>query len=254
MPVKMIVTDLDRTLLHTDITVSDYTAEVLEFCQKGGIKIVFATARPKNRVDILPHMNLADAVVVNNGSSIYIKNNAIMRFGIPGPIVKSILETLCNYLPELHISAEYSDIVYRNRPKEDGLWEGDVLIGFDDLPSLAAEKIVIHAGCNEYPFIQKMLPDDCYAQLCENRLILIMHKTASKWNAVRHIADYFGISTDYTAAFGDDYNDIEMIKNCGFGIAIANALDIVKAEADEICGSNDNDGLAHWLRERCLLE
>lgn len=48
-------------------------------------------------------------------------------------------------------------------------------------------------------------------------------------------------------AFGDDHNDIEMLRECGVGVAVANAIDEAKAVADYICDTSDNDGLARWL-------
>ena len=47
-------------------------------------------------------------------------------------------------------------------------------------------------------------------------------------------------------------NDLEMIANCGTGIAVDNAVDQVKAVAKQICGSNDEDGVAHWLEKNIL--
>ncbi|MCL2160231.1 MAG: Cof-type HAD-IIB family hydrolase, partial [Oscillospiraceae bacterium] len=75
------------------------------------------------------------------------------------------------------------------------------------------------------------------------------NRDALKWNAVKAAADYFHIGTDLIAAFGDDVNDLEMIKKCGIGVAVANAVDEAKAAADYICETNDNDGVAKWLEE-----
>ena len=46
MNIKTIIVDLDRTLLHTDKTISSYTAKVLKECKKNAIRIMVATARP----------------------------------------------------------------------------------------------------------------------------------------------------------------------------------------------------------------
>ena len=48
-------------------------------------------------------------------------------------------------------------------------------------------------------------------------------------------------------AFGDDLNDVDMLRGCGTGVAMANALDEVKLAADEVCGGNDEDGVAKWI-------
>ena len=54
------------------------------------------------------------------------------------------------------------------------------------------------------------------------------------------------------AAFGDDYNDVEMLKYCGLGVAMGNAADEAKQAADVICGTNDSDGLADVIEQKIL--
>ena len=78
------------------------------------------------------------------------------------------------------------------------------------------------------------------------------NRSALKWNAVKAAAEYYGIDTVMVAAFGDDINDLEMIKNCGVGVAVENAVDDVKAAAGYICGANDNDGAAEWIEKNLL--
>lgn len=61
--------------------------------------------------------------------------------------------------------------------------------------------------------------------------------------------DYLDISLKDICAFGDDINDIEMIEHCGYGVAMANALDIVKEKADFVTLSNEENGVAKVLDE-----
>ena len=53
-------------------------------------------------------------------------------------------------------------------------------------------------------------------------------------------------------AFGDDLADMGMLKMCGIGVAMENAVDEVKAMADIVIGTNDEDGIAAFLQERFL--
>ena len=66
------------------------------------------------------------------------------------------------------------------------------------------------------------------------------------------MAEISGISLEDAVAFGDDLNDIEMLKLCGTGVAVANAIPQVLEAADEITLSNDDDGLAKWLADHVL--
>jgi len=81
---------------------------------------------------------------------------------------------------------------------------------------------------------------------------MVMNKNARKRNAIKEIANHFGVTLAETAAFGDDYNDIEMLQDCGIGVAVANAIDETKAAADLICDTNENDGVAKWIEENIL--
>ncbi|MDE6518564.1 MAG: HAD family hydrolase, partial [Acetatifactor sp.] len=76
---------------------------------------------------------------------------------------------------------------------------------------------------------------------------------AGKLQAIRALASLLGISLEETVAFGDDENDLDMLKACGKGIAVANALESVRNAADEVCGDNDSDGVAIWLKENVIV-
>jgi hydroxymethylpyrimidine pyrophosphatase-like HAD family hydrolase len=80
----------------------------------------------------------------------------------------------------------------------------------------------------------------------------VMHQDATKWNGIKALAQHFDIYTDEVAAFGDDYNDVEMLKNCGVSVAVENALDEAKTVAGYICGTNDEDGVAGWISRYIL--
>lgn len=79
-----------------------------------------------------------------------------------------------------------------------------------------------------------------------------MNQSATKYHAISFLAERYQISTDDIIAFGDDYNDLEMIKKCGKGIAVGNALEMVKGAADEVCESNQKDGVARWIEGNLL--
>ena len=75
---------------------------------------------------------------------------------------------------------------------------------------------------------------------------------ATKGNALMWLADYLSIDRKATMAFGDGENDISMIEAAGVGVAMGNGLEAVKAAADEITLTNDEDGVAAAL-ERLII-
>ena len=79
-----------------------------------------------------------------------------------------------------------------------------------------------------------------------------MHNSATKYNAIKILVDNYGYTLNEIVAFGDDYNDVEMLRECGIGVAMTNAIEEAKAVADYICESNNDDGVAKWIEERIL--
>ena len=70
MTIKTIIVDLDRTLLHTDKTISLYTARILKECKKNAIRIMVATARPLRAIKEYCELVDFDAMVVSNGARV----------------------------------------------------------------------------------------------------------------------------------------------------------------------------------------
>jgi Cof subfamily protein (haloacid dehalogenase superfamily) len=248
MKIRLMVTDLDRTLLRSDKTISAYTAGILRRCRENGIKVVFATARPKNRVDELGIADLADMIILNNGSAVYHDGISETKFGIEPNTARNIVHHFIDKYNGIGMWVVYNQVAYRNCDISE-YWADTAMDGFDNLPDIPADKICLKAGSEMIQSINEYLPPELYSQLIRDPLIFIANKLASKWNAVRLLAEEWGVKADEIAAFGDDNNDVEILKNCGIGVAVANALDEVKAAADYVCGSNDEDGVAKWMEE-----
>lgn len=70
-----------------------------------------------------------------------------------------------------------------------------------------------------------------------------------KGSALRWLCERKGINRNQVIAFGDNYNDIEMLEYAGVGVAVENAEEEVKLKADYICLSNDNDGVGKFLED-----
>ena len=78
-------------------------------------------------------------------------------------------------------------------------------------------------------------------------------KLATKENAISFLSQYLKIPVEKMAAFGDDFSDIGMLKLCGTGIAVGNAIPQVKEIADFVCDSCDQDGPATWIEKNLFI-
>ena len=81
------------------------------------------------------------------------------------------------------------------------------------------------------------------------RYIEVSHGDVCKRNAIWWLAKQLNISKEEIAAFGDGENDLEMITCAGYGIAMANGADSIKAVADCVAPSADEDGVAYILKD-----
>lgn len=248
--VKAIVVDLDRTLLHTDKTLSAYTVKVLKECKRYGIRIMVATARPLRTAEQYCDMIGVDAMVVSNGARI-ICGNQRTEYGICQTSAEHLLNAL-NRHPALRITLETGDCAYSNKPIAD--YEtilSDDLVGIANAEGVL--KILVHLDSEEIlAYVQKELTEDLYYTIAHGYLMQIMNTSATKWNGIKAMLDICGYSTDETAYFGDDHDDIEPIKKCGIGVAVSNAINEVKVVADYIAENNDADGVARFIEQQLL--
>lgn len=251
--IKMIVTDLDGTLLRQDKTVSEYTASVFRRCADIGVRIVFATARPIRAVKMLELGIRCDACVCHNGAVVTVGERIFRETGIGHAAAKALLNA-AGRLSGMRIAVEINDALYANFDAST-IWPGILYTAtdFGDLPELPVDKIIfVTASRDEISRIERLLGDSLYWEISENTILMVMSKGARKRNAVQALAAQYGLSFHEIAAFGDDHNDVEMLQACGAGVAVANAIDEVKAVAGFICPCNDEDGVATWIEENVL--
>jgi len=64
--------------------------------------------------------------------------------------------------------------------------------------------------------------------------------------------DLSSLAESEIVAFGDDYNDVDMLTDFGIGVAMGNAVGKAKAVADYVCLGNGEDGIAKWLEGNVL--
>ena len=251
--IKLIVTDLDNTLLRCDKTISDYTVEVFRRVRMCGVLLAFATARDYRFVTehISPLFAITpDVIISDNGALARFNGKDLYKRLIPTKTANALLPQFklvrcISTENDYYLSGEYSKDHWSIGKKstiitdfQNGV-ENDVLYLDGNIGKIAT---VI---TEEYPEIRAVTYSDI-------SLVTIVHREATKLNALNAVERALNITTSKLAAFGDDYSDIEMLSHCGHSIAMSNAIDGVKAVADYVCGDCDNDGVAHWIEENLL--
>ncbi len=253
----MIITDLDNTLLNSDKKISDYTKFVLQKCADKGIYVVFASARPILAITKYMTENFPDFIISNNGATVNKQGEVIFNSIIDRNTVEKVLIELISEKDIKAVSMQTPTIQYTNDP-DYMIWGeewGGVFHEFDVLPTDEYTKISTQTSNIELlnTIISKYPELHLYANSTDTWQ-QITNRTTSKLNAVAFIANSLGFSLSQVVSFGDDFNDVEMLKGCGVGVAVKNAIPNVKEKANHICDSNDEDGVAHWIDEYLIQE
>lgn len=254
MAFRAIITDLDRTLLRTDKSVSSYTAGVLRACGRAGLRIALATARPVRAVRQLGLGGLYDAAIYHNGAVVHTGDKEIAHFGIATATALEIIGAVLAQNPDIRVSAEADDILYANFDMSDH-WPGAAMVttDFASLPGAMTDKIILSGiGGAALAAMRQALPRQLYCQTDREGLTFIMHRGATKLNGLHALLAHWGLAPGQAVAFGDDTNDADMLTGCGLGVAVANATAGARAAAGTVCGSNDEDGVACWLEAHVL--
>lgn len=247
---RAIITDLDRTLLRTDKSLSEYTCAILKKCHDRGMILMAATARPERAVLTYQKQIGFEAVTTLNGARIILPHS-IIENGIMPSSAENILKKVIR-IPDLVLSMETGDGIYSNVPIPE--WDAAVFGEFPALPTKSAiYKLLLSGNAdNIYPEVKKALTTDTYMTVADGSLIQIMDRAATKWNGIKAMLEAVDVDPNEAVYFGDDNDDIEAVKNCGVGVAVANAIDEVLDAADFISESNDRDGVAGYLEKKLL--
>ena len=259
MDIKMVVTDLDRTLLNSNKSITEFTASILNACRERGIMVVFATARSENSCRQYINMIKPDALISNGGALVRVNNEIIYRAAICEETTNRLLLS-CLKQPSvgyITVDTDKGYFVNKSVNENDPGW-------IEYLPAYCMD-FSQGLGCDAYKITVEISDRlTAYNIVSDFPTITVIpfsgedwyrfaDRAADKWDGLNALAEYTGTKADNIAAFGDDHSDVEMIHKCGIGVAVANAIAEVKAAADDICETNDNDGVAKWLAERLEL-
>jgi len=250
MSLKMIVSDLDGTLLRSDQTVSEETIRVLNDCKALGHQMIFSTARaPRDAYKYLPEVFKDEIVSCYNGALVL--NNGYEVLYHKGISKSAILEII--QLAQQHqlgnVYVEIEDNLYTNTISNAVVEWSCQIVDFHTLDFEEALKVVIILEDEVDAGFLLKLPTECHAILTDqNKLCQIMHKDVSKFNSIKYASEFLDLECKEIIAFGDDYNDVEVLRNSDVGVAMDNATDAVKSVANFITLSNDEEGVASFLK------
>ena len=257
---KLVVTDLDGTIVRSDGTVSAYTHVVLKRCHEAGVPVVGATGRGP-RLTGLSREQLPSATyfVLGGGGRVLDLTGAEPVVLRDARFEASELERLIAALEErfgpLSLTVEVSDGERSPLWSEDPTWPYPDAIEQHDRAELFGARSIIKAFLRVEPDlgddIVKAAPElpNCGVELIQAwpGFVEITPPHIDKATGCTIITDLLDISPMDVIAFGDQLNDVPLFRWAGRRIAVSNAHPELAALASDITTSNDEDGVAVYL-------
>ncbi|MCR4714668.1 MAG: HAD family hydrolase [Treponemataceae bacterium] len=252
---KILFLDLDDTLLRSDKTISDYTLETLAECKKRGILIGFSTSRGQMKKSPYTAQVQPDIIIGNGGASVIYENKLILSESFTAEETQRLLSKayeVCGDSCEITLDTE--EAIYWNRETDKSTnYAFDALYSdFKAFPEPALKICVQTEDAVKADRIASCVQDAVLIKFSDIPWYKISSAKGTKENAILFISKFLKVPLAEMAAFGDDFSDIGMLKLCGTGVAMGNAIPDVKAAADFVAETNNDDGVAHFIREHIL--
>ena len=259
--IKIAFFDIDGTLFSFKTHgMPQSTIDALHALQRAGVKVFVASGRERALID-RSVFSWFDGFLTANGSECFTADGTeIYKKGIPNDDLQRIVafqET--NSTPFIYFYEDECFITGEN----DRVKQVAEMLNIKEMPIKPASEALKHdivqaigyfteKEAEEWGIFTKIAPS-CKPLRWFPLFADIVAKDNDKASGMDHILNYYGLNIDEAIAFGDGGNDIDMLRHAGIGVAMGNARPEVKATADYVTTSVDDDGIANALRHFSLI-
>jgi Cof subfamily protein (haloacid dehalogenase superfamily) len=254
---RLVASDLDGTLVRSDLSVSDRTREVLARVEQAGALFVMVTGRPPRwMAQVAQDTGHRGLAVCANGALVYDLHTerVVQDFRMDGTTALQLTEALRAQVPGIAFAVEKGLDGFGREAAYVPRWDnGEVLVApVEELVAPGVVKLLARVeGTRSDDLLVRAR--EVVGELAEcthssgDGLVEISASGVSKASGLALLAAEWGIEAPDTIAFGDMPNDLAMLAWAGRSIAMGNAHPDVRAAADEVTATNDDDGVAKVL-------
>ncbi|WP_018132660.1 Cof-type HAD-IIB family hydrolase [Effusibacillus pohliae] len=262
---RLVAIDLDGTALTNEKKILPSTKQIIQQVRERGHEVVIATGRPpRSSVHYHCELDLTAPMVNFNGALIHdpVRPERDIHFPLDREVVLQIVEECKRFAVE-NVMVEVKDAYYVQQVDDfmELLADGVPPRGVGPIEAYLLEhptSVLIRTSPEKIEPLRETL-NRTYSRLVAHRywstpyhVIEVVKAGVSKATGLKILADTFGFEREDVIAFGDEENDIEMIRWAGVGVAMGNADSRLKELADCITESNENDGIAILLKKLLL--
>jgi Cof subfamily protein (haloacid dehalogenase superfamily) len=264
MTIKLIAVDLDDTLLDSKLAVSPRACEAIRKAVAKGVTVTIATGRMYSSALVYAkQLKLDVPLITYNGGLIKscLSGEILMHRPIERQDALDVLalfkerdwyiQTYMN--DELYVKEQDEYAAYYSRfSGRPAIAVGNKL--FDaELPPTKMLSMSSKEGIKDiYNTVKEQFGDKLTLAISKPTFMEITHPLANKGRALAFLADKLQIKQEEVMAIGDSGNDLDMITYAGWGVAMGNASDAVKAAAKLETLTNDADGVAEAIEKYVL--
>jgi len=272
--IRIIASDLDGTLLNSNKRITPKTYEALERAAAAGIEVVPVTGRLMSAIpDEVRNLPFLHYMICVNGAQIVdLKTRqTIYKAEIPCARALEIMDDMDGYpavydcyidgwgwmtqsmydqVKDYAVDEHVLELFYKFRNPVPDL-KTYVREQNKSVQKMQMHFLTMHERMQLQPHLEKLWPDMELSSSFINN-IEINSLDATKGAALEFLCNYLGVDVSCSMSFGDGTNDISMLKAAGIGVAMGNAMEEVKAYADHVTKSCDDDGIAAAVERFCF--
>lgn len=259
--IKMIIVDLDGTLLNEEGKITENTKKYLCSLKEKGYIIIIATGRTcTSALTATDGAKFASFIIFNQGSCIYEipTKKYIFEHYINKTQLSKILDFYDQTFHYIEIASntvnyklwnhfENNDLVKSINKKEDVLALKEPISRITIFKHKKEDILKLYKQLKSTFLLNVLLMQDSFT---DHQWIDITPMNCTKMNTILWLAKYLNLNSNEMITFGDGLNDIEMLKKCGYGVAMQNALPEVKKAADfTTIYDYNHDGVINFLKK-----
>ncbi|GGA19920.1 HAD family hydrolase [Paenibacillus physcomitrellae] len=259
MQSKLFFFDFDDTLYsHRIKSVPKSTREAIGRLQSLGHRVVIATGRgPESIAFIQEQLALpCETITFLNGQLVFHQGRKVFERFIQLPSVGSMMEKARTHGFAYGGHCEHGEIVDHVNERVQAVWSDFSSPLPKEMARFEASYPLYQAHLyitkEEARYMEEYL-DDYLTNWSHEYLVNLISKQAGKSQAIRWLMAEAGIPQEHSFAFGDGFNDVDMLLAVGHGIAMGNATDELKSVAELVTGSADEDGIWEALHDYKII-